>query len=167
MNVQQSIWNVNTKGESILTFDHQLQYKNKITLNSLSTTQEPLNQLFEKGKKTILKLGALVMSPKGIGRLVKLDKENNIAVIKIMKHNEKEYEFKESEISAEFPIYLKFSNVEYDHWIRIIVSANEKVEIIFKILEAHSNKSQDDDFIIVFNGEMFIGFIGNGLCHGR
>ncbi len=126
--LSQSIWKQSSDGEWRLFFN----IKNDL-LDSLQSQQQSsqLKLLFDQNRKQ-LKMGSLVMTPNGIGRLIKLDE--SVATVKFLK-DELEENFEESEISQEFPIYLRVLDKDFSNWYRIMVPANGNMEVLKKIIE--------------------------------
>ena len=124
--ITQSIWKQTSDGNWKLFFN----------LNSDSgSNSENDNQIktsLEGGFKKNLKMGSLVMSPKGIGRLIKL--EDKVATIKFIKDDHDET-YEESLISSEFPIYISVLQKDYTNWYRVLVPANGSIETLKKIIE--------------------------------
>ena len=141
---KQSIWKQTSEGDWKLFFN----------TNSLLPQQEQNEThakfLFENNSKKQHKMGSLVMTPKGIGRLIKLDEK--IATIKFLK-NDTEENFNENFISAEFCIFLKILEKEFTSWYRITVPANGTIEQLKKTIEELMIfDTSVSNYILIFNG---------------
>lgn len=142
--ITQSIWKQTNDGNWKLFFNVNHDIAAKVE------NESQLKNLMEASAKKTLKMGSLVMSPKGIGRLIKL--ENKIATIKFLKDDLEEV-YEESQILAEFPIYIRILEKDFTNWYRLIVPANGNVEVLKKIIE--ELKIVDittSNFILIYNG---------------
>lgn len=98
-----------------------------------------------------VKMGSLVMTPKGIGRLIKL--EDSIVVVKFIKSNT-ELTFNEKEISNDFPLVLKFINQEINYSFMITVPSNGSVETLKSQIEKQGILSEKNSSIfLIYNGQ--------------
>lgn len=121
-----SIWKQSNAGDWRLFFNIDNEY------TEISNAQmNQLKILLESNRKQ-MKMGSLVMTPKGIGRLINLD--NKIARVKFLREDVEEA-FEEGLIHQEFPIYLRVLDKDFSNWYRIIVPANGNIEILKKIIE--------------------------------
>ena len=107
------------------------------------------------------------MTPKGIGRIVKLeennensDKENSElkskVTVKFTNKDDKEETFEDcSQISSTFNVLIKIisSGLETTSWIKLICKTEDKVESILKILFKANFITEDRYFTIIFNGK--------------
>jgi hypothetical protein len=125
--LKQSVWKQTTKGDWRLFFDTNQE---KQTTTDSETLTKSINEI---NIRKALKMGSLVMTPKGIGRLIKL--EDKIATIKFMKNEDEEDTFEESLISSDFPINLRVFDKEFSNWYRLIVPANGTIELLKKMIE--------------------------------
>lgn len=154
--IKQSTWHNSSQQQPILQFDKDNEYKHFRTKNILTQGHEDhVNDMFE-GKKDSVKIGSLVMTPKGIARIIKIEGDvnnpNTLITVKFVGKKEKEESFGSTDVSVNFPLLVKITNSEFDLWIRIMVSAADKIESIFKIMEMQGSKTPDNDFSIVFEG---------------
>jgi hypothetical protein len=124
--ITQSIWKQTSDGNWKLFFNLNSDS------GSISENDNQIKNSLEGGVKKNLKMGSLVMSPKGIGRLIKL--EDKVATIKFIKDDQDEI-YEESLISSEFPIYISILQKDYTNWYRVLVPANGSIETLKKILE--------------------------------
>jgi len=145
---KQSIWKQTAEGDWKLFFN----------TNNVLPKQEEENEVQTKflfdshlALKKQLKMGSLVMTPKGIGRLIKLNEK--IATIKFMK-NDSEENFDDNKISSEFNIFLKILDKEFSSWYRITVPANGTVEQLKKIIEEiEIFDTSVSNYILIYNGQ--------------
>lgn len=144
--LRQSIWKQNSAGDwklffntdLILPSEEEIENENKFTFDSH----------FPLKKKLIM--GSLVMTPKGIGRMKKLDEK--IATIKFLKTDTEET-FEENMISPEFSIYLKILDKEFSSWYRLSVPANGTVEQLKKIIEElQIFDTNFSNYLLLYNG---------------
>lgn len=113
-------------------------------------SETQIKTVFDSANKKMLKAGYLVMTPKGIGRLKRLD--NKIATIKFL-NDEHEETFEDSLILAEFPIFLRILDKDISNWYRLMVPANGSVESLKKqIEELKIIDSSNSNFIMIYNG---------------
>lgn len=142
-NIKQSIWRQMPNGEWKLFFG--IESNNK-QLVSDSDTVKYENSL---SKKT-LKMGSLVMTSKGIGRLIKL--EDKIGTVLFLK-DESEDTFEEQLILSEFTIYIRVFDKDIGIWYRVQVPANGSTESLKKLVE--DLKIVDignTNYILIYNG---------------
>jgi len=144
LNFQESVWKTSKDGEWKLFFNCDENNKN--------TQVEGLTKIFHEIPTTgsIFKLGSLVVTTKGIGRLIKLD--NNSGTVKFLK-NEEELNFPENEIFNEFPVYVRVISQNFTNWYRIVVPPNGTVESLKKQLEENKILDLGSNFYLVFNGK--------------
>lgn len=144
--VSSSVWHQNKKGEWKLYFN---------TESELISTSKKLNQEHSKFNKnnnlseTIIVLGTLVMTPKGIGRLIK--NNDNIATIRF-NQDTKEEQFSMNLISNYFTCFISdYTNGIIDI-IRLKLKASGKVEDIFIELEKINKINlKENSYLLVFN----------------
>ena len=106
-------------------------------------------KLNDYNAKKNMVLGTLVMTPRGIGRLTKQDK--NVSTVKIIKSNE-EHNFEDHLILLQFPIYIRILDKEFSNWHKIFISATSSVEGLKKLLEDKKIVPKEKSFTIIFNG---------------
>lgn len=142
--ITQSIWRQTSDGNWRLFFNLNSELPSKVE------NESKLKVLIEGSGKKTLKMGSLVMSPKGIGRLIKLD--NKIATVKFLK-DDQEDDFEESQVLSEFPIYIRILEKDYTNWYRVLIPANGSIENLKKIIE--ELKIVDvttSNYILIHNG---------------
>ncbi len=142
--MRMSVWKQAEDGSWKLFFKVNEETQQKVD----NDTQ--IKAVFDSASKKGLKMGFLVMTPKGIGRLTRLD--NKIATIKFLK-DEKEETFEESLILAEFPIYLRILDKDTSNWFRLIVPAGGSIESLKKqVEELKIMDSNTSNYIMIYNG---------------
>jgi hypothetical protein len=145
--LKQSIWKQTQDGEWKLFFNTDAKL-DASEVSEIPKYQNEINTNFLN--KKILKMGSLVMTPKGIGRLIRL--EENISKIKFLKTDTEE-NFEISKISSEFFILIKVLEVTYSTWYRLSVPANGTIQQLKKLIEDLSiydtNKS---NYVLVYKG---------------
>lgn len=105
------------------------------------------------------KIGSLVMTPEGIGSLIK--NENKLSTVKFINQN-KTLSFQEELVVTEFPIYIKviLSN-DCINCYRINVPANGEVSLIKQIMRNLKIFNIDDwDMCLIYKGSE----ISEGIC---
>ena len=118
--------------------------------NIKAESESQIKSIFDSANKKSLKTGSLVMTPKGIGRLKRLD--NKIATIKFL-NDEHEETFEDSLILAEFPIFLRILDKDISNWYRIMVPPNGSIESLKRqIEELKIVDSNNSNFIMIYNG---------------
>ena len=139
-----SVWKQTEQGNWKLFFNLNEESIQKVE------NETQIKTLFDTANKKGLKMGSLVMTPKGIGRLIKLD--NKIATIKFLKDDQEET-FEEALILSEFSIFLRILDKDLSNWFRIMVPANGSVESLKKqIEELKIIDSNSSNYILIFNG---------------
>ena len=145
---RQSIWKQTAEGDWKLFFNTDSILEQEVEENEVSQ-----KFLFDSNLafKKQLKMGSLVMTPKGIGRLIKL--EEKIATIKFLK-NDSEETFEETRISSEFNIFLKILEKEFSSWYRITVPANGTIEQLKKTIEEiQIFDTNVSNYTLIYNGQ--------------
>jgi len=87
----ESVWKPTKNGDWKLYFNSDAKVADEITETYIKSYQET-------NSGNTFKMGSLVMTPKGIGRLIKL--ENEVAIVKFLK-TEEELNFSDKEIFSE------------------------------------------------------------------
>ena len=142
--IKQSIWRQDTKGEWKLFFN--TEYPQIEIENTTKNQKSFINKINSK----TLNLGTLVMTPEGIGRLLKI--ENQTAKITMSK-TKKEEHFPLDKISNHFISLIKVYDKEISNWFRINLPVNGNVETLKKILiEMKIVDLQISDYLLVTNG---------------
>jgi len=145
---RQSIWKQTSEGDWKLFFNTDSVLQEEAEENEINT-----KHLFDShvALKKQLKMGSLVMTTRGIGRLIKLDEK--IATVKFLK-NDTEETFEENKISSEFNIYLKILEKEFSSWYRITVPANGTIEQLKKTIEEiQIFDTNVSNYILIYNGQ--------------
>jgi hypothetical protein len=144
-NPTQSIWKQDNHSNWVLLYDTEVK------IDTTKTNETSLKGVLESlQNKKKLKLGSLVMTPKGIGRLVKL--EEGQAVVKLQQGDE-HVNFEEQLVQPEFDINICVKS-EIDNWYRLRIPANGTVETIKQLLqEIGILNTSNNDFILIYNGE--------------
>lgn len=146
-NFQKSIWK-QVKDESFedwkMFFDNNTKEKIQAKTNS-----EQQVKLIDYNARKNLVLGTLVMTPNGIGRLIKQDK--NFSSVKLIKTNE-DVNVEDNQILLYFPVYIRILDKEFSNWYKVSLPANGNVENLKKILEEKKVVEKDKSFTVVFNG---------------
>ena len=151
VSLKQSIWRQTQDGDWKLFFNTDAKIDNPEENEGQTAIPKFQNEInSNQGTKRVLKMGSLVMTPKGIGRLIRLDE--NISKVKFLKTDTEE-NFDVSKISSEFFIFIKVLEVTYSSWYRITVPANGTVEQLKKLIE-HLNiyDTSKSNYVLVFNG---------------
>lgn len=147
-NFQRSIWK-QTQDEFgddwKLFFD--VNAKEKTNISKTTSADQHVKLVNYTAKKNLI-LGTPVMTPSGIGRLVKQDK--NLSTVKLMKTNE-DVNFEEEEILINFPLYIRVIDKEFSNWHKIFVPTNGNVSSIRKCLEERKVVEMEKFFTLVFN----------------
>jgi hypothetical protein len=144
-NITQSIWKQTNHADWKLIFD--INKEN----NTNNTTETSLKQILDTcANKKKLKMGSLVMTPKGIGRLIKL--EDGLATIKLQKEGELLL-FPEYEIEPEFNIFICLKSADISNWYRLRIPANGTVETIKQLIqEMNIIDMNQGDHTLIYNG---------------
>ena len=141
-----SVWQQNMKGEWKLYFNTDSEFISPSSaLNQEQSKIEKINNLSEKN----LILGTLVMTPKGIGRLLK--NNNNTATIRLNQDLKEEY-FNIDNISNDFNCFIThYSNGTYDI-IRLKLKVAGKVEDLYTELEKIKKiNRKENNYLLIYN----------------
>jgi hypothetical protein len=145
--IQQSLWKLDDKSNWRLVFGDE-KANEGTTKQSELALKTVLDTLSSRKK---LKLGSLVMTPKGIGRLIGL--ENGNANVKLQSGDNEQIAFSESEVDPELDIYICIK-AEVENWYRLRIPANGTVETIKQAAnEVGILNSGTNDFVFIYNGE--------------
>lgn len=137
---ENSVWRQTSKGKWIIHFNNKQQ---------LSEENSKLN--FDHSNKRPLSIGTLVMTPKGIAKLQKLE-ENN-ARVKFL-NNEEEENFERGTVSNDFNIYIKILFADSSCWYRITVPSNGTTELIKKYIEDLKIVDLDSfNYMLIYQGK--------------
>ncbi len=126
--IPQSIWNQDEKGEWKLYFNIQSELPSSQMKKEEQKHKKNIN--LNTSEKNLI-LGNLVMTPKGIGRVIK--SMEGKAHIKF-NQDIKEYEYSISEISKFLMCYIIYMSKEINDVIRLKLKVDGKVENIFEEL---------------------------------
>lgn len=141
-----SVWQQNMKGEWKLYFNTDSEFISPSSaMNQEQSKIKKINNLSEKN----LILGTLVMTPKGIGRLLK--NNNNTATIRLNQDLKEEY-FNIDNISNDFNCFIThYSNGTYDI-IRLKVKVAGKVEDLYTELEKIKKiNRKENNYLLIYN----------------
>ena len=137
---ENSVWRQSSKGKWQMNFN-----------NKQNQTEETLKQNLDLSNKRPPTVGSLVMTPKGIGRLLKMEEGN--ARVKFLK-NEEEENFEKHTVANEFNIYIKILNADCSSWYRITVPSNGTTEMIKKSIEDMKMVDMDAfNFVLIYQGK--------------
>jgi len=146
-NFQKSVWK-QTQDDNLDDWKLFFDCNPKDKAISTKNIDQQVKLVNLNSKKNII-LGSVVMTPSGIGRLIKQDK--NICAVKLMKTNE-EINFEDEEILVYFPVYIRILEKDFSNWHKISVPANGSVASIRKSLEERKIIEKDRSFSLIFNG---------------
>jgi len=142
--LKQSVWKQTEDGSWKLFFNLEEDSFSK------DENDNVIKAIFESTNKKVSKMGSLVMTPKGIGRLIKLD--NKLCTVRFLKE-EREEIFNEYETLSEFPIYLRILERNLSNWYRLIVPANGSVETLKKLIDdLKIIDSNSSNYFLIYNG---------------
>ena len=145
--ISSSIWNQDGNGEWKLYFNTD---SNIPSLPLQNKDEQKLKKTNINISDKNLVLGTLVMTPKGIGRLIK-----NIDGIAHIKFNEeiKEHQFKAEEISNVFNCYITFILKDNIDTIRLKLKVSGNVENIFEELSKLNkiNQAKYINYSLIYN----------------
>jgi len=149
-NIQDSIWHQDLKGEWKLFFNFDIENIENTNKNDKDNNKISNRNPIISAKSKILNLGTLVMTPKGIGRLLKL--EGEMATVTMSKTKSEE-NFPVKEVSNYFTCFIKIYDKEISNLFRLIVPVNANVEIIKRILiEMNIVDLSVSDYLLITNG---------------
>ena len=147
--ISPSVWHQDNQGEWKLYFNTELDLISSSSSHNQIQTKIKINKNISEMK---LILGTLVMTPKGIGRLIKANED-----IVFIKFNQdiKEENFPINSISNYFNCFiLDYSNGNNDI-IRIRLKASGKVDDIFVELEKLSKlNTKENNYMLIFNKDI-------------
>lgn len=147
--VSPSVWQQDNQGEWKLYFNTEIDMTSSPSSHNQIKTKNKINKNISEMK---LILGTLVMTPKGIGRLIKANED--IAFIKF-NQDIKEENFPIKSISNYFNCFiLDYSNGNSDI-IRMRLKASGKVDDIFIELEKLNKlNTKENNYMLIFNKDM-------------
>ena len=126
--ISPSIWNQDKNGEWKLYFNNDLE------INTVQNTNiEQIKVKKNCSSENNFILGTLVMTPKGIGRLIKINE--NIGIIKFNNDDINEEQIPLNKISNYVTCFIYDYSNNIDNIIRLKIKVNGKVEDIFDELE--------------------------------
>ena len=145
-----SVWQQDKKGE------WKLYFNTDIKPNSSSTKNPEINKAMTNnnisGKNLVL--GTLVMTKKGIGRLIKINQE--IANIRF-KEDIKEEQFNINEISNNFNCFIYDYSDGNTNIIKLKLNVLGKIEDIFEKLEKIKKINRNEcNYSLIFKGKLLI-----------
>ena len=143
--VSPSVWQQNTKGDWKLYFNTDMELAPS-SISSIDSTKNKKNYSSEKN----FVLGTLVMTPKGIGRVIKIN--DNKCIIKF-KQNNNEQEFFLNEISNNISFLISEYSIDNINIIRLKIKVTGKVDDIFEELNKIKKIKKDEcNYSLIFNG---------------
>ena len=144
--ISPSVWQQDEKGEWKLYFNTDSDLISKSSLINQEQQKNKKNNIFSDKK---IVLGTLVMTPKGLGRLIK--NNSNIATIRL-NQDAKEEQFQINNISNYFNCFIsEYSNGNNDI-IRLKLKVSGKVEDIFTELEKIKKiNTKENNYLLIFN----------------
>ena len=147
--ISPSVWQEDSKGEWKLYFNTELDLISSSSSHNQIQTKNKINKNIS-GMKLIL--GTLVMTPKGVGRLIKANEV--IAFIKF-NQNIREENFPINSISNYFNCFiLDYSNGNSDI-IRIRLKASGKVDdIFFELEKLNKLNPKENNYMLIFNKDI-------------
>ena len=139
-----SIWNQDAKGEWKLYFNTELD---------IYYSRKKKEKAKEKNDVNIINknfvLGTLVMTPKGIGRIIK--NQEGIAHIRF-KQDLKEYQISINDVSNNFNCYITFIKEGTIDIIRLQLNVDGKVsDIIEELSKIKKINSDGDNYNLIYN----------------
>lgn len=142
--ISSSIWNQDKNGDWKLYFNTDAELSSHKTHKEEQKQKDKLN-LFTKN----LMLGTLVMTPKGIGRIIKNIDE--IVYIHFDQDN-KEYQFPSNEILNYFNCYITFMSKGNIDIVRLKLKVDGKVSDIFDELNKLKKiNSEEKNYVLIYN----------------
>lgn len=148
--IVQSKWKQNQEGDWMLFFNnddlHEIsEIDNLLDKHKIKTNNVKFVKIAKK-----LRLGCKVMTPVGIGTCIKV--ENKDVSIKLQKE-EKVYNFDESVVLPEFPLYLRVLTNEFGNWYRLTVPANGDIISLRNLIDTLGVvDSADCDYSLISKG---------------
>lgn len=143
--ISPSVWQQDSKGDWKLYFNIESEIVSSSTLLAQEHSKSKKNNLSEIN----LILGTLVMTPNGIGRLIKIN--DNIATIRLCKDS-KEEQFPFNNISNYFNCFISQYSNGTNSIIRLKLKASGKVEDIFTELEKIKKIDlNENNYLLIFN----------------
>ena len=145
VDVSPSVWQQNNKGEWQLYFNTDMELIPP-SISGIDSSKNKKNFLLEKN----FVLGTLVMSPKGIGRIIK--KNNNKCIIRF-KQNNNEEEFSLNEISNNISFLISEYSSGNNNIIRLKIKVTGKADDIFEELNKIKKIKKDEcNYSLIYNG---------------
>ena len=143
--ISPSIWQQNEKGDWKLYFNKNMQL-NTSSSNNIEQIKIKNNNISVKN----LILGTLVMTPKGIGRLIKSN--DNIGILRF-KEDIKEEQFPLNKISNNFNCFI-YDYTDGINIIRLNLKVLGKIDDIFLELEKLKKINRNEfNYTLVYNGK--------------
>ena len=142
-----SVWQQDKKGDWLLYFNTDM----KLIPPSISNIDSSKNKKNFSSEKNFV-LGTLVMSPKGIGRIIK--KNDNKCIIRF-KQNNIEEQFLINEISNNISFLISEYSSENINLTRLKIKVTGKVDDIFEELNKIQKIKKDEcNYSLIFNGDV-------------
>ena len=143
--VSPSVWQQNNKGDWQLYFNTDMELVPS-SISSIDSTKNKKNYSAEKN----FVLGTLVMTPKGIGRVIKINDKK--CIIKF-KQNNNEQEFYLNEISNNISFLISEYSIDNINITRLKIKVTGKVDDIFEELNKIKKIKKDEcNYSLIFNG---------------
>lgn len=130
--ISQSIWKQTSTGEWKLFFNTNIPEIPQTEKQNLTPLLRHYYSSLQTSSLSTIKLGTLVMTPKGIGRIIKQDTEK--ATVK-MSAEETDEIFAVDQISQNFYVYIKLYEKHLSNWYKIYFPVNGNIEMVKKVLE--------------------------------
>ena len=141
-----SVWQQNSQGEWKLYFNTE---SDLISSSSKSNQDQSKLKKINNLSEMNLVLGTLVMTPKGIGRLIK--NNDNIATIRL-NQDQKEEQFELNNISNNFNCFIILHSKGNKDIIRLKLKVAGKIEDIYTELEKIKKINlKDNNYILIYN----------------
>lgn len=155
--MKQSTWHKVDK-DWILLYDKNKEQKINLINSILNQDEINLNEIFSNSESDEIKIGSVVMSPIGIGRLIKIEEVNNKInyIVKYLTKDNQEEPYELTEISNFVSLNVNLGKKEINKWLRLNVAVCDKVGSILRLMEHKGYKSHDEDFNIIYNGKRLL-----------
>ena len=130
--ITQSIWKQTSNGEWKLFFNTNHQEVPHLQKQDQSPLLRQYYTAMQTASQGNFKLGTLVMTPKGIGRIIKQDEHS--ATIKMSEEDSEEI-FALEQISNIFFVYVKIYDKHVSNWYKLNMPVNASIEMLKEVLE--------------------------------
>lgn len=143
MIVKTPSWVLDQNGKWELYFNNA-----EMTAKKEETEEIEVEKLEGMKRSDDLVLGTLVMTPDGIGRLVKTDEATS--TVKFIQ-SEKQTNYRTNEVANFFKVLIKCVDSKSQQWLSFKVPANGSVDLL-KALISTALESQISSFTLIYNG---------------